>query len=152
MNFDEFRHMIEAEYDRLCAALGLTPVPLDIYPVNERAPSTVRTPHGTPLANSTPGYRRGLMLLPSYPDQVEEWSEAPEFPPELPWDKGASHWPIWRIELWHETCHQIQDIRLGHWNPQDGRNGHGPGWQEAAGVMAETYGTDAETLLRVIYY
>lgn len=63
---------------------------------------------------------------------------------------GYNYWTEWRASLWHEVCHQLQHERGLGWNPNDGRDGHGPSWDKALASMATDLGITAAALRRLI--
>jgi hypothetical protein len=146
--------VIRAEYQRLCNAMGLVPVPLDIYVSDDQAPPESKTPLGSFLRNATPGYSgtKRIMVLPlcTGDDQPEE---LPSFPPPL-WSKHG--WPAWRFELWHEVVHQVSNDLMGSWDPKEpGRirrdrstsdQGHGIGWFRGICRLAAVFGADPEEI------
>jgi hypothetical protein len=147
--------VLKTEYARLCDALNLHPVDLDAYRVREDAPVGTLTDYGINVANATPGYSasRKLLVLPFY-----EGDDLPEYPPSFPpkqWNKLALEWPTWRIELWHETIHQLSDA-LGTFDLQEpGRRrsngtlsniGHGLGWLAAIEHAARRFDITPDAL------
>lgn len=99
----------------------------------------------TLLGNETPGYGPKGMLLP----QEDEEPSPLSFPPR-DLRKMGPEWPIWRIELRHEVCHQFQHLKLGRWNPRDGTGGHSEGWPQTIAVVADAFGWPADDLRRVV--
>jgi hypothetical protein len=131
---------IRTEYRRLCDLLEIREATLDIYEADEAQPADQATPYGTPLLNQTPLYNatKKLLVLPQL--DMQEGAQLPGFPPN-DWGKANwSVWPMWRIELWHETIHQLADSLAVH-DPaepprirEDGTQsstGHGEGWWTA---------------------
>jgi hypothetical protein len=140
---------IREEYGKLCNLLGMQEVTLDIYMCDEEAPPSQKTPSGTALRNSHPGYSgdRKLIALPQVDDlRVDQ----PEFPP-VDWRK--SNWPVWRIELWHEVIHQLSDqigvldrSEPGRVRDDGSRStmGHGEGWWAAIQKAVERLAVSPE--------
>lgn len=130
------------EYELLVQRLRLQPVPLDIYEFVEG--SLTPTPAGfTLLGNGSPGYGAPGLILPQEGPDIDEVA----FPPV---DVVKLNWPVWRIELWHEVCHQVQDKQLGMWNPLDGSQGHSSGWSEAILYVADEFGWTLDQLRAVV--
>ena len=68
---------------------------------------------------------------------AEDAKATDRFPIE--WCREA--WDFWRLALWHEVVHQVQDEVLQAWNPGDGHSGHSePGWSRAIDYFAECVG------------
>lgn len=103
------------EYSLLCEIFSQKPIILDIYKYNEN--SDGMTLFETPLNNITPGYSKEKIILPLDPGELQSYyGELPPYPPKH-WEKLYLDWPNWRIELWHEFCHQIEDQTLELWKP-----------------------------------
>ncbi|MDC0740883.1 hypothetical protein [Polyangium mundeleinium] len=141
--------LIQVEYDSLVVRLGLSPLPLDVYEVDDSGNGGV-TAHGTDKRNATPGYTPTRIVLPEQPGDLDAWSAVqPTFPPST-FDRHTDEWPMWRSELWHEMVHQYQHQVLKNWNQADGRQGHAEGWPDAVGDVAASFGITQAELLRVL--
>ena len=79
---------------------------MDIYLINPKSKN--KTQLDTPYANATPLYTPEKIILPLNDGDIDfQTPIAPQFPPAN-WNKLHNiEWPIWRIELWHEVCHQV---------------------------------------------
>jgi hypothetical protein len=147
--------IIRAEYRRICGLLRMQEMTLDIYVCDEEAPPSQKTPNGTALCNTHPGYSadRQLIALPQFDDLPDD---QPEFPPT---DWRKFNWQAWRIELWHEVIHQLSD-HIGVFNRDEpGRvrddgsrsmKGHGEGWWTAIQKAAERLAVPPSTLDTVV--
>ena|SRR6185437_5871704 len=148
---------IMAEYDRLCGALGIGKVALDVYLANDAAdPVGGRSAAGVDLRHTDPCYsgHRRVLVIPLLLGDLEHVKTL-QFPP-IAWDKMSAEWPPWRIELWHEVIHQYSDLVLGMWDSKEpGRRredrslsttGHGAGWKAAIDEVASKLGVRAEAL------
>jgi len=142
MNFESTKELIQNEYYHLCKKLDLNPLPLDIYIVNLK--STENTQLGTSYNNATPLYTRKLLVLPVFRGDLEVlYDQTHTFPP-MTWDKiHPVEWPIWRIELWHEICHQVEDQLIGEWKSG---NSHGKSWQKAIEKMEKSFNIGSKEL------
>lgn len=138
MTLDE--KIIAAEYEALCGRLGLEPVVLDVYRIV--GGSHAETDHGTKLGNAAAAYGRGKVAIPLDQGDVVE----PRVFPPADWRRMSTEWPTWRIDLWHEVCHQVQDRALGLWDPNDGAEGHRLGWAEARELVAAAMDVDTATI------
>jgi hypothetical protein len=52
-------------------------------------------------------------------------------------------WPAWRIELWHEVVHQVEDQILDEWSPGPK---HGESWTDAIEYVADAFSVNPETI------
>lgn len=127
--------LIKSEYHNLCKALSLQQVDLDIYIV--QPDSTQSSQFGTPFKNATAAYKPGLLVLPlCNGDFGVIHEQSPVFPPTT-WRKNDPvEWPVWRIELWHEVCHQIVDQVFHAWSL---KNQHGESWRKAIDFVAKYF-------------
>lgn len=111
----------KADYEHLCRALELHPVPLDIYCPSKK--SDEKTLLGTQIKNFTPGFNPKAIILPIVPGTINHTKEqAFPFPPST-WDSIRPEWPRWRLDLWHETLHQIENDVLNSWDGSNEKHG-----------------------------
>jgi hypothetical protein len=111
------RKIVSADYDKWVRALGLRPVPLDVYGYYKT--SDAKTQHGTSVTNSIPGYDGCKIVLPLAPDVTrQDGIVEPDFPPTS-WDGKPPAWPTWRVDLLHEVVHQVEDQVLGLWSGKE---------------------------------
>jgi hypothetical protein len=146
LTLEKARELIRSEYSNLCKALSLQQVDTDIYIVQPNSKQT--TQFGTSLMNDTPQYGPGLLILPLMRADLEACPEqSPAFPPTV-WNKHHLYeWPVWRIELWHEVCHQVEDQVFHKLNSQ---NKHGETWRKAKSFLAKSFGVESEDLARIL--
>jgi len=156
---NEARAAIDAEYAFLCARLGLTPVPLDVFICNDEAHESEETALGSCIGDCRARYGRTprLLALPLCDGDLEPMSV---LPPER-WVKHDDvEWPTWRLELWHEVIHQHSDQVANAWDPNepairrpDGKltsEGHGTGWWDAVVAVAREFGVDSVSLSEIV--
>jgi hypothetical protein len=142
-----------ADYRAACKILQLEPVSrFFLFFQNDGSSEVLATfvrSDGTTVdinrATDESGYRPGLLFVSVVGmDQVVP-DLPPAFRPAL-WNAGTDErgpvWPRWRADLWHELVHQVQDVKLGKRNPQDGHGGHAEGWQEALVVVGRAFELD----------
>jgi hypothetical protein len=156
-NFNDARMTVAQEYEQLCGALGLMPLWLDVYLVDE-SPSTAELPirdSGIDPRNTDACYSgsRRVLVMPICSGDIEIVT-APA--PPRTWTKWSPDWPAWRIDLWHEVVHQYSHVVLGRWDPKElglrrsddslSTTGHGLGWRAAIEQVASHFGIDADTL------
>jgi hypothetical protein len=146
VSFAELEDAIRADYDALCRQFGLHAVPLDIYVVDEA--SSARTGHGTQLKNATPAYNGRLIIIPVEQGDLNVLYDLQnEYPPKL---FEVVAWQPWRVELWHEVAHQLQDQKLNKWNKNDDADGHALGWNEALDLLGSPFGVSGAKLKRFL--
>lgn len=146
VTFADVEAAIRVDYEHLCGEFSLLPVTLDIYLVEEKSNAT--SLHNTLLKNETPAYNGRLMVIPINPaDLTVLYTLRSEYPPST-FDAGV--WQQWRIELWHEVAHQLQDQRLKLWNKHDGADGHKAGWMEALELLGSPFGVTGAVLRRFV--
>jgi hypothetical protein len=156
-NFDDACATIAQEYERLCRALNLVPLWLDVYLVDE-SPSTAELPlrdSGVDPRNTDARYSgsRRVLVMPIGSGDIENVTD---LDPPSTWAKLSPDWPAWRIDLWHEVVHQYSHVVLGRWDPKESglrrlddsfsTTGHGLGWRAAIEQVASHFGVDADTL------
>lgn len=145
----QLQNLIAQEYLPLAASLHLSPLPLDIYVVDESVGGRT-TFLGTDMRNATPGYTPTHIVLPQLDGDRACWSATqPPFPPTC-WNRHSDAWPAWRTELWHEVVHQYQPQILNRWDPNDGKGGHALGWPDAVAAVAKQFGLGTAQLLAVL--
>lgn len=145
----QLQGLIQDEYDILAARFKLSPIPRDVYEVDDSGTGGV-TAHGTDKRNATPGYTPTHIVLPEEPGDLSAWSPVqPAFPPTN-FDRHTNDWPAWRTDLWHEVVHQYQDQILKSWDPNDGGYGHAKGWPDAVRDFATSVGVTPKQLLNVL--
>lgn len=139
---------IAAEYTVLCAALGITPVTLDVFEVDDDPTSTSLSQHGNRLSDGNARYSasKKVLVLPLCDGDPKPTGPV-SFPPSG-LSKWSAEWPSWRIDLWHEVVHQVAD-HLGVHNPHEpGRpradgsksdEGHGAGFWQAMQSVAGAF-------------
>jgi len=138
---------IRADYLRLCGTFSLRSVPLDIYVVDDGSIDT--TAFGTLRCNGTPGYDGQLIVIPVDPGDPGAINKlADEYPPS---NFDRNRWQHWRIELWHEVTHQVQDQTLQLWDRDDGSGGHTRGWLEALHDLGLRFGKSAGEMNALLY-
>jgi hypothetical protein len=135
---------VQKDYDELCARLGIDGIPLDIYPfvLGGEEQSLL----GTSTGNGTALYDGTKIVLPIFDNSLDEHTGSPDFPPAK-WDPLTSVWPVWRIELWHEVCHQVEDKLLGCWQP---RVEGGPCWDQAVEYIAGRFDVEPHRLQDIL--
>lgn len=133
ITIEKLRENIQCDYNNLCEAVGLKPLPLDIYAFN--CESEEATILGMPIANTDPGYDQKVIYLPQGDADLDNFADAsPRFPPNN-WNLFfTNEWPSWRVNLWHEAVHQFEDKILGEWK---GGNEHGTSWNKALQEFAD---------------
>ncbi|TYP94870.1 hypothetical protein LX73_0160 [Fodinibius salinus] len=132
------------EYQNLCNKLDLKPVPLDVYEYKED--SNEKTDLSTSKNNATAGYSPDKLILPLTGEGTSSLRE-PSFPPKE-WNKlHPMEWPVWRVELWHEVVHQVEDQILNKWSPL---HNHGNSWSEAIRYVAKEFSVEPETIERLM--
>jgi hypothetical protein len=125
---------IQEEYRNLCNILSLTQVSLDVYIAKEG--STEITEFGTCIGNYTPAYSPQKLIMPLVDYFNMDQATTPTFPPEV-WDRNHPYeWPIWRIELWHEVCHQVEDQIFNEW---DAKIEQGEAWEKSMKYIADCF-------------
>lgn len=132
--------LIRKEYQNLCEQLDLDPIPLDVY--EYEAGSDEETELGTPKRNSAAGYSQEKLVLP-LTDEAMPSTRDPSFPPRTWKRMDPVEWPIWRIELWHEVVHQVEDQKLDNWSPG---HEHDDSWSEAIGYVSDAFSVDKEKI------
>ena len=123
---ERLRQIVNDDYEKLVAAFGLTPVPLDVYSYSESPDAKTRL--GTPVANCTPLYDLYKIVLPLHPSTVRDEGIADMQYPLSCWDMFSPAWPKWRMDLWHEVLHQVEDQIYDTW---EGGEIHGPSYMRA---------------------
>ena len=132
--FTRMREIVSAEYDKWVKALGLEPVPLDVYGYCKT--SDVKTQHGTDVTNGTPGYDGHIIVMPLWPKTTREQGIVlPEFPPSS-WRESPQIWPEWRTNLLHEVVHQLEDKVLHIWSGEENPRTYLEALKEAAARLS----------------
>lgn len=146
MDFNTLKLKLEEEYSRLCSRLGLNPVELLVYEVDETSNKEIFP--GIPENNMVPVSNPTVVALPQLTTNFEEAESYPlEFPPEN-WNKYDPHvWPIYRIELYHEVCHLIESQILEVWQ---GGNDNPVNFAAACRIMASSLNAEASEVLNVL--
>jgi hypothetical protein len=129
---ESLRQIVNDDYEKLVTVLGLTPVPLDVYSYS--ASSDAKTRFGTSLTNCTPLYDLYKIVLPLHPSTVRDEGIADMQCPPACWNMFSTAWPKWRIDLWHEVLHQVEDQIYDTW---EGGEIHGPSYIRAIFYAAE---------------
>lgn len=140
------REIVTQEYATLCGRLDLRQLEWDIFIARPR--STELTALGTPLGHATASYfhrGRQYMIMSYFTEDLMALPvDALAFPPAL-WERAQRDhdtiWPDWRLSLWEETIHQLQDQRFNAIE-----DGHGEGWLRAVAFAADRFGLDRDTL------
>jgi hypothetical protein len=115
------------DYEHLCPALGLQPVPLDVFCPSGKSEAT--TLMGTPIKNFTPGFSSKTVVLPIIPGTFSHVKgQGFSFPPST-WDLMHPEWPRWRLDLWHETLHQVENDIFKTWDGS--KKEHGRSYMQA---------------------
>lgn len=146
------------DYEYLVATLGLrTSVDLIIYQVTfedlKEEPLFLRSDLTSEFP--FPGYTRGVIAIPIEGHAVDSESSLADVSPPLvgesDWNREREEaWPQWRLELWHEVCHQYQDEVVGGWNKGDGSFGHTQGWEEAVDSVAAKVGCNCDVFFELM--
>ena len=133
------REIVTADYNRWVEALGMNPVPLDVYGYCKT--SDAKTQHGTAVTNGTPGYcepkdtpdsHARILVMPLWPRPTREQGMVlPEFPPSS-WRENQQMWPEWRTNLLHEVVHQLEDKVLYIWSGEENPKTYVQALKEAA--------------------
>ncbi len=155
-HFEYAKVLLTEEYLKLCAHLGLSPFTLDIHPFDcdysNWEPLIMNS-----FRNGDPNFssKHKIIGLPVYGDHnISDYPSSPfPFPPRN-WDRNSffNEWPIWRMELWHETIHQVSD-HLKVYDPDERGprgKGHGNGWATAVKHVANSFGINCEVFESVI--
>ena len=80
ITIERLRENIQCDYNNLCKAVGLKPLPLDIYAFN--CESEEATILGMPIANTDPGYDKKAIYLPQGDVDLDNYcDDIPKFPP-----------------------------------------------------------------------
>jgi hypothetical protein len=136
-SLEAFARLVEAEYAWLRQRLGLREVKVEVVVDN-----TPRFPcyGGEPRRIVMPMTQMDLSVVHDYSPTV-----APE-------DWRLEAWDPWRVFLWHEVAHQLQDEHGYGWNPSDGWKGHSePTWSRVVDEFASGVGCpDARALYRLL--
>ena len=135
---------IATEYGRLCQILGLKPVVLDVFRIIDG--SSEATPAGSMTrGRADAAYGKGFVVIPvdGLPIEVKA------FPPR-DWRRFGDEWPSWRVDVWHEVVHQVQEQQLGALDRGDGTKGHSRGWSEAVAAVASKFHVKPEVLTDVL--
>jgi hypothetical protein len=158
-NFHLAERVIRAEYARLCDALSLVPVRLDIYllPDDQKDAPEAKTSLGLPL-QWDPCYS-GIQRLICFPlCGNDNWpSQLPPFPPtkwkEVPYD---DEWLKWRTDLWHEVIHQVSNDFFNANHPEESGRisrggttslpGHGNDWFMGVCYVTNKFAVEPEDI------
>ncbi len=137
------REIVTADYDRWVKALGMEPVPLDVYGYCKT--SDAKTQHGTSVTNGTPGYcepkgtsgsHARIIVMPLWPKPTREQGMVlQEFPPSS-WEESPQMWPEWRTNLLHEVVHQLEDKILHIWSGEENPKTYLEALKEAAARLS----------------
>lgn len=136
--------LINDEYSNLCKALSVSPVP--------RGSIDCRVVPDSELY-ARPGFKPGCLRFPFYQGDLDNTPDyQPVFPPST-WDpSNPNEWPLWRIELWHEVCHQVEFQVFEHFDfALNQREVHDwPEWNSAVAHMAGVFGVTPRQLNGVL--
>ena len=94
------------------------------------------------------------LRFPFWEADLEDMAiQSPSFPPTT-WDRYDPYqWPLWRRELWHEVCHQVEHCRFNSFDPRRNQlpgDHDWPEWNNAVAHMAAKFGTATELLRAVL--
>lgn len=133
------REIVTADYLSWAKALGLEPIPLDVYGYCKT--SDAKTNYGTSVTNGTPGYcepkgmpgsHARIIVMPLWPQPTrEQGMDLPGFPPGS-WEEKPPTWPEWRTNLLHELVHQLEDKVLHIWTGEENPKTYLQALEEAA--------------------
>jgi len=128
------QEIVNADYDRWVKALGMEPIPLDVYGYWKT--SDAKTHHGTSVTNGTPGYNGSIILMPLWPKATrEQGMDLPAFPP-VSWEEKLPTWPEWRTNLLHELMHQLEHRVLNIWTGEENPHTYYKALVEAAARLS----------------
>jgi len=146
MRIDELRKVVEREYSRLCEVLKLDPIPLDVYLVDEDSKQFSEL--GISLKSPLAFYDKEKIILPRTDNELNALQNyEPKFPP-IVWDKAhPKEWPLWRVELWHEVCHQVENDIIRGW--KGGVEG-GDAWKDAVIYIAKCFKVTKEQVTAIL--
>lgn len=138
---EEYRTLLEDEYDWLCQRLQLEPVALILTHDNDLkdAPRYGGTPRHIEIPYSDNDLSVIFEASPTSPSGPPTWEDVSP--------SGRAFWEEWRSTLWHEVSHQVQDQRGFGWNPMV-QDGHDPTWDEALQWMATQLGCPSGQMLK----
>lgn len=145
----QLQTLVQQDYELLCHATGLTPVPLEICRIVEGTEEL--DAHGERLLHPHAGYDQHVIHLPFHDLELEMFSQTlPTFPPpQNQWDPlFGQTWPKWRIDLWHEAIHQYVDQVLHQWTPD---NRHDGPWFPATDQVAAHLNVPSRILKKVAW-
>lgn len=145
----QLQALLENEYANLVARFNLSPLPLDLYEIDDSGNGGL-TAHGTDKRNDTPGYTPTRIVLPQAAGDLSAWSAVQHAFPPAKFDRHNDEWPAWRTDLWHEVVHQYQHQVLKNWDPKDGDGGHAKGWPDAVRDFATSFGITPQEQLGVL--
>lgn len=133
MDEAELKEILAHEYQSICRTLSLEPVNEFVtFAQKEGSTEVVATFESNGAkkevyrCEDACGYRPGLIFVSVEGHGMNEATKPERFPPD--WTQVQQRW---RADLWHEVCHQFQDMTLGMRDPHDGAEGHRFGWTEA---------------------
>jgi hypothetical protein len=147
VTIQQLEPLVRQDYEQLCQAAGLTPVPLEIVQIVEGT-EQINT-HRDRLHYPHAGYDQHVIHLPFHEVELDMFPDtpAPFTPPQNHWDPlFGQTWPKWRIDLWHEAIHQYVDQALHQWTP--GNRHDGP-WHPATEQVAARLNVTPATLRRI---
>jgi hypothetical protein len=124
------RESVTADYESWAKALGLEPIPLDVYGYCKT--SDAKTNLGTSVTNGVPGYNGSIIVMPLWPKPTrEQGMDVLAFPP-VSWKEELPTWPEWRTNLLHELVHQLEHRVLHIWTGEEDPHTYYKALEEAA--------------------
>lgn len=146
ITIDQLRLLIKIDYFKLCSHVKLESIDLDVHLYDSN--SDTKSDYGLDVNVPWPAYSPEVIALPVAAGDIEVYAnQGPPFPPGE-WNKlNSQNWPVWRIELWHEVVHQIEDQVLGIWKPGSDND---KTWRKAASKLAETFNVSANEIEKLL--
>jgi [ribosomal protein S5]-alanine N-acetyltransferase len=142
----DWQAVVNKEYLLLCDCLGLRAAEVDAgltLRSNKACCGHQREEAG--YVGASGNHPKGLIVIPI--DAADLHKEPmPSFvsPPVTAKRKNKTNWPDWRVSLYHEVCHQVQEDILGERNPGDGYGGHKVNWWAAVAWVGDRLGLPRE--------
>ena len=135
----QFQAAVQAEYSALCQCLGLSLAFLDVCVTNAvGAPCCGHQREEAGYRGACETHVAGVLVIPIDPPHLAALPTAPGvvFPAACA-KRSPTVWPDWRVSLYHEVCHQVQDQVYGLLDGADGYSGHNTNWWEAVAWVSD---------------